>query len=60
MDLSSREIVYEVTTIGTSSKVVAIDMATGIEAAVVGPSNAIPSLRQLALKKLVLLMNKKR
>jgi hypothetical protein len=50
---AGREIYFEHTVIGRVAKCVAIDPVTGTEAAVTGPSNAIPShLEQLALRAL--------
>jgi uncharacterized protein DUF6898 len=47
------EVYFEFTRVGASVKVVAIDGATGIEVAVVGPAAAAPSdLERLALAKL--------
>ena len=48
-----REVYFEVTRLGATVKVAAIDGATGIEVSVVGPASAAPSdLQQLALAKL--------
>ena len=48
-----REIYFELTRLGATAKVVAIDGATGIEVSVVGPASAAASdLQQLALAKL--------
>jgi hypothetical protein len=50
---ADREVYFEFTAIGASVKVVAIDSATGIEVAVVGPSSAAQAdLERLALQKL--------
>jgi len=47
------EVYFEFTRVGASVKVAAIDGATGIEVAVVGPAAAAPSdLERLALAKL--------
>jgi hypothetical protein len=47
------EVYFELTKLGGSVKVVAIDAATGVEVTVVGPATAAPSqLQQLALAKL--------
>jgi hypothetical protein len=47
------EVYFEFTRIGATVKVAAIDAATGIEVAVVGPAAAAPSdLERLALAKL--------
>ncbi len=47
------EVYFEFTAIGASVKVVAIDAATGIEVAVVGPASAAQAdLERLALHKL--------
>jgi len=48
-----REVFFELTRLGSSVKVVAIDGATGTEVSVVGPANAAQSdLERLALSKL--------
>jgi hypothetical protein len=47
------EVYFEITIIGTSAKVVALDAATGIEVAAIGPANAsLADLKRLALGKL--------
>jgi hypothetical protein len=47
------EVYFELTKVGGSVKVVAIDAATGVEVTVIGPATAAPSqLQQLALAKL--------
>jgi hypothetical protein len=49
------EVYFEITIIGTSAKVVALDAATGIEVAAIGPARASTAdLKQLALGKLKL------
>jgi hypothetical protein len=49
------EIYFEITIIGTSAKVVALDAATGIEVAAIGPAKAsVADLKRLALGKLKL------
>jgi hypothetical protein len=49
----SREVYFEITKIGGTAKVAAIDSATGIEVCVVGPAHAAETeLRRLALAKL--------
>jgi hypothetical protein len=46
---------FEITIIGTSAKVVALDAATGVEVAVIGPAKAsVADLKRLALGKLKL------
>ena len=48
-----REVYFEITVIGTTAKVVAIDGASGIEVAVLGPAHAAKrDLRRLAVAKL--------
>ncbi len=48
-----REVFFEITRLGSTQKVAAIDGATGIEVTVVGPASAAASdLQQLALVKL--------
>jgi hypothetical protein len=50
---AERDVYFEFTAIGVSVKVVAIDSATGIEVAVVGPSRGSQAdLERLALQKL--------
>ena len=47
------EVYFELTKVGGSMKVVAIDATTGVEVTVIGPATAAPShLQQLALAKL--------
>ena len=47
------EVYFELTKVGGSVKVVAIDATTGVEVTVIGPATAAPShLQQLALAKL--------
>ena len=47
------EVYFELTRIGASVKVAAIDAATGTEVSVMGPASAAPSdLQRLALAKL--------
>ncbi len=49
------EVYFEVTVIGTSAKVVAIDAATGVEVTTIGPAKAsLADLKRLALGKLKL------
>src|SRR5262249_27327605 len=50
---AGRDVYFEFTAIGSSVKVVAIDSETGIEVAIVGPSNAAQAdLERLARQKL--------
>ncbi|MCC6775346.1 MAG: serine hydroxymethyltransferase [Hyphomicrobiales bacterium] len=50
---SEGEVYFELTTIGRSVKVVALDAVSGIEVSVIGPASATPAqLQQLALQKL--------
>jgi hypothetical protein len=56
--LSHREIYFEITRIGGSAKVAAIDGATGVEACVAGPAQAEGELRRLALARLEALIAK--
>jgi hypothetical protein len=51
----SREVIFEFTPIGGSVKVTAIDVASGIEVAVVGPAAASSQreLERIALQKLL-------
>ncbi|RDV01358.1 DUF6898 family protein [Undibacter mobilis] len=47
------EVYFEITVIGASAKVAAVDAATAIEVAVVGPaSGSLADLKRLALGKL--------
>jgi hypothetical protein len=47
------EVLFEMTVVGSAMKVVAMDAATGVEVAVMGPAYASgPALRMLALAKL--------
>ena len=55
MAQAEREVYFEFTVIGGSVKVVAIDGATGIEVAVIGPAGAAQAdMERLALQKLKL------
>jgi hypothetical protein len=46
---------FEITIIGTSAKVVALDAATGVEVAAIGPAKAsLADLKRLAVGKLKL------
>ncbi len=50
---AARDVYFEFTAIGASVKVVAIDAASGVEVAVVGPASAAQAdLERLALQKL--------
>ncbi|RAI44767.1 DUF6898 family protein [Rhodoplanes roseus] len=50
---SGREVLFELTAIGNSVRVVAIDAATGVEVTVVGPLTAPRwELQRLAMRKL--------
>ncbi len=50
---AGREVIFEITQIGASARVAAIDVATGLEVVVIGPANAMRAdLEALALKKL--------
>jgi len=58
---NDRDVYFEFTAIGASVKVVAIDSATGIEVAVVGPASAAQAdLERLALQKLKLRLQRER
>jgi hypothetical protein len=51
--VQSREIFFEITRIGATAKVAAIDGVTGLEVCVVGPAHAAEhELRRLAVAKL--------
>lgn len=52
------EVYFEFTPIGASVKVVAIDVATGVEISIVGPARATQAdLQRLALQKLKARLN---
>ena len=49
------EVYFEITVVGTSAKVVAIDAATAVEVMVLGPAKgSMEDLKRLALNKLKL------
>ncbi len=49
------EVYFEITIVGTSAKVVAIDATTGVEVTAIGPAKAsLADLKRLALGKLKL------
>jgi hypothetical protein len=49
------EVYFEITIVGNSAKVVALDAATGVEVAAIGPARAsVSDLKRLALGKLKL------
>ena len=51
--IEAREVFFEITLIGATAKVVAIDGASGIEVAVLGPAHAAErELKRLAVTKL--------
>jgi hypothetical protein len=55
-----REVLIEITVLGTYAKVTAIDSASGTEVSVMGPANAPrASLQAAALNKLDFVMKKK-
>lgn len=57
---SGREIYIEFVALGGTVKVTAIDAATGTEASIVGPANALrAALEQAAVNKLEYLLKKK-
>ena len=54
-----REIIFEFVRVGSSVKVTALDVATGIEVSIVGPASAgEASLKRLAKQKLDYVMAK--
>ena len=56
---NGREVLIEITILGTYAKVMAIDSATGTEVSVMGPANAPrASLHAAALKKLDFVLKK--
>lgn len=58
--VSEREVYFEFFAVGGSVKVNAIDPASGVEASIVGPSNAAQAdLQRLALAKLKRMVQKK-
>ncbi|HEY4265221.1 MAG TPA: hypothetical protein VGM72_07880 [Micropepsaceae bacterium] len=57
---AGREVLIEIVTLGTFSKVTAIDSATGTEVSVTGPANGSrASLEAAALSKLKFVLKKK-
>jgi hypothetical protein len=57
---AEREVIFEFLQIGTALKVTAVDVASGIEAVIVGdPRASQEALRRLAKQKLDYVMNKK-
>ena len=58
---AEREVIFEFLRIGAAVKVTAVDVATGVEAAMVGDPNAgQETLRRLAKQKLDYVMSRKR
>ncbi len=56
----SHQVIFEFIRIGSSVKVTAIDPVTGVEASIVGtPSAGEVTLKNLAMKKLIYVLNKK-
>jgi hypothetical protein len=52
-DAGPHDVYFEITAIGTTAKVSAIDGASGIEVVVIGPAHAAESdLKRLAMSKL--------
>jgi hypothetical protein len=52
-DAGPKDVYFEITRLGTTAKVVAIDAATGTEVSVMAPANAAQSdLERLAMAKL--------
>jgi hypothetical protein len=48
-----KEVIFELTIVGASARVCAVDVASGVEAVVIGPASAARSdLESLALRKL--------
>ena len=57
---NGREVLIEITILGTYAKVTAIDSTSGTEVSVMGPANASrASLQATALSKLEFVLNKK-
>lgn len=57
---NGREVLIEITILGTYAKVTAIDSASGTEVSVMGPANAPRAgLQATALKKLEYVMSKR-
>ena len=55
----SREVYFELTRLGSSTKVVAIDSLTGLEVSIIGPASAARrDLERLALAKLNARLNR--
>ncbi|WP_293331900.1 serine hydroxymethyltransferase [Parvibaculum sp.] len=60
-DGESREVIFEYIPIGSSVKVTAVDVSTGLEVSVVGPSIAARSeLERVALRKLRYMLDKQK
>lgn len=58
---AEREVIFEFHQVGAALKVTAVDVATGIEAVIVGdPHASQEALRRLAKQKLDYVMNKKK
>ncbi|MDZ4381904.1 MAG: hypothetical protein U0942_11240 [Parvibaculum sp.] len=56
-----REVIFEYVPIGSSVKVTAVDVASGLEVSVVGPSIAAPrELERVAVQKLRYMLEKKK
>ncbi len=57
--MEQREVIFEITYIGSIARVAAVDVATGIEAIIQGPRSAGEVvLKHKALQKLVYLLKK--
>ncbi|WP_421865838.1 DUF6898 family protein [Parvibaculum sp.] len=60
-DGESREVIFEYIPIGSSVKVTAVDVSTGLEVSVVGPSVAARSeLERVAIRKLRYMLDKQK
>lgn len=58
--MAEREVLFEMTRIGTYMKVVAVDAATGTEVSIAGPATApIEALKRQALNRLIFVLKRK-
>lgn len=58
--MSEREVLFEMTRIGTYMKVVAVDAKTGTEVSIAGPASApIEALKRQALNRLIFVLKRK-
>ncbi len=58
--MSEREVLFEMTRIGTYMKVVAVDAETGTEVSIAGPASApIEALKRQAVNRLIFVLKRK-